>query len=142
MCTLPSRALLLIHEYSRPVTRGNWRKSKPIITTYKLYLCVKYLLYNQHTHNVIDRHHIHNTIIRNIGKTDWYSAYYYILCNGYIQYYLNDYNIISMNIDGIQDAILQYKKNKEINKIYKKFKHSNDYVKDIMMEIVNINQFY
>ncbi len=39
--SLPSRALILIHEYSQPMTRPNWRKSKPIITTYHLYLEVR-----------------------------------------------------------------------------------------------------
>jgi hypothetical protein len=39
--TLPSRALDLIHEYSRPMTKHNWRDSKPIISTYRLYLQVK-----------------------------------------------------------------------------------------------------
>jgi hypothetical protein len=38
---LPFRALLLIREYSQPITRPNWRKSKPIITTYHLYLEVR-----------------------------------------------------------------------------------------------------
>jgi len=37
---LPSRALLLISEYSKPITRPDWRDSKPIITKYQLYLYV------------------------------------------------------------------------------------------------------
>ncbi len=35
---LPSRALLLIREYSKPFTRPDWRDSKPLITRYQLYL--------------------------------------------------------------------------------------------------------
>ena len=35
---LPSRTLLLISEYSKPMTRPDWRKSKPIITKYQLCL--------------------------------------------------------------------------------------------------------
>jgi hypothetical protein len=35
---LPSRALQIISEYSKPMTRPDWRQSKPIITTYYLYL--------------------------------------------------------------------------------------------------------
>jgi hypothetical protein len=37
---LPSRALYLIREYSKPITRPDWRDSKPIITKYQLYLYV------------------------------------------------------------------------------------------------------
>ena len=39
--SLPCRALLLIREYSRPLTRPDWRQSKPIISTYHLYLEVR-----------------------------------------------------------------------------------------------------
>ena len=35
---LPSRTLLLISEYSKPMTRPDWRESKPIITKYQLCL--------------------------------------------------------------------------------------------------------
>lgn len=37
---LPFRAVSLIREYSKPLTRPDWRQSKPIITTYRLYLVV------------------------------------------------------------------------------------------------------
>ena len=39
--SLPSRALLLIHAYSRPITCANWRKSKPVITPFGLYAIIK-----------------------------------------------------------------------------------------------------
>ena len=42
---LPSRALLLISEYSKPLTRSDWRESIPIITTSCLYDCI-----NHYTH--------------------------------------------------------------------------------------------
>ena len=35
--SLPCRALHLISEYSKPLTRPDWRKSKPLTTTYQLY---------------------------------------------------------------------------------------------------------
>jgi hypothetical protein len=40
---LPNRALYLISEYSKPMTRPDWRDSKPIITKYQLclYLVLK-----------------------------------------------------------------------------------------------------
>jgi len=34
---LPIRALHIISEYSRPMTRPNWRQSKPLTTAYQLY---------------------------------------------------------------------------------------------------------
>ena len=43
---LPSRVLLLISEYSKPMTRPDWRKSKPIITKYQLYLYAMTKWYN------------------------------------------------------------------------------------------------
>ena len=38
---LPCRALQIIREYAKPRTRPDWRQSKPIITTYHLYLEVR-----------------------------------------------------------------------------------------------------
>jgi hypothetical protein len=51
---LPSRALSLIREYSKPLTRTDWRQSKPLTTTYQMYnntlvrdgLLMAYLLMN------------------------------------------------------------------------------------------------
>ena len=36
--SLPSRVLLLISEYSKPMTRPDWRQSKPLINPYRLFL--------------------------------------------------------------------------------------------------------
>jgi hypothetical protein len=51
---LPCRAVYLIREYSKPITRVDWRQSKPLTTTYQLYnntlvrdgLLMAYLLMN------------------------------------------------------------------------------------------------
>ena len=103
---LPSRALLLIRDYSRPMTRPDWRKSKPIITIYRLYLHVKqvininnYTRYNTLYHNVLYR----------INGTEWYSAYYYINCYG-LNCYNNafKYNVLKLDVDGLQDALTQF----------------------------------
>jgi len=72
---LPVRALFLIREYSRPLTRPDWRQSKPIITTYNLYLHVTYINPN----NLFPPTELlHRVILHNILITDWYFAYYYI----------------------------------------------------------------
>jgi len=69
---LPSRALLLINEYSKPLTRSDWRESKPIISTRHLYLFIL-------NHNINNYEHLtpieklHNIILYNISYTDWYA---------------------------------------------------------------------
>ena len=63
---LPNRALRLISEYSKPVTRPDWRNSKPIITTYELF-SIYYIIFNN-----IDLQEI---IIKNVYDTDWYDMY-------------------------------------------------------------------
>ena len=48
---LPSRALLIISEYSKPMTRPDWRQSKPLITTYYLYLKTRGIkIYNKNVY--------------------------------------------------------------------------------------------
>ncbi len=71
---LPLNVLQLISEYSKPVTRPNWRKSKPIISGYDLMIWVS---------NPKSKLHYH--ILNNITKTDWYIEWYKI--QDYIKYY-------------------------------------------------------
>ncbi len=107
---LPYRALSLIREYSKPLTRPEWRKFNPIITTYKLYLEVKNLGYSPIYLTPTKR--LHAFILNNIGNTDWYYAYVYIKCYGlctFLHVY-TDPNIL--NQDGIQDAIHHYRRYK------------------------------
>ena len=58
---LPSRALSLISEYSKPMTRPDWRKSKPIVETYSLFISV-----------INDYSPLGDYILSNICLTDWY----------------------------------------------------------------------
>ena len=58
---LPSRALSLISEYSKPMTRPDWRKSKPIVETYSLFVIV-----------INDYSPLADYILSNICLTDWY----------------------------------------------------------------------
>jgi hypothetical protein len=81
---LPSRALRIIHEYSRPITRADWRHSKPIISTYQLYLFSKSLLYlNQ-------KRSLAKLLYMNISYTEWYIAYLYMRSYGIRQAHLNE----------------------------------------------------
>lgn len=105
--TLPFRALRIIGEYSKPLTRPDWRKSKPIITQYCLYLNVKKFSYAKLGVSPLDR--LYHYIAFNITNTDWYFAYVYISFHGvhkYIERY--DCDKCITNIDGIEDAIQYY----------------------------------
>ena len=99
---LPSRALQLIHDYSKPMTRTNWRKSKPIITTYKLYLFIlKHIIDLDYT-KPPDK--LRQTVLYNISQTEWYQVYTYIRFYGLSDHlYIQDNYML--HADGIQDAI-------------------------------------
>jgi hypothetical protein len=97
---LPSRALQIIHEYSRPLTRPDWRHSKPIITTYQMYLKFKHLFNIEFTGENLLQYRVLCKIIH----TDWYDAYSYILKYG-LTIYTKDYiSGTVLKMDGIEDA--------------------------------------
>jgi hypothetical protein len=102
--SLPSRALTLIHDYSRPLTRPDWRNSKPIITQYKLYEhLLKHPIDNTFTKSP-DR--LYQTTLYHIAETDWYFVFTYIRFHGlskYIDRVKGDYHLFQS--DGIQHAI-------------------------------------
>ena len=79
---LPSRAKQLISDYSKPVTNPEWRKSKPIITTYRLY---RFALFDRSSN-------LRDILINNIKQTEWYKIYRSILIHG-IKQTLIDLNI-------------------------------------------------
>jgi len=72
---LPSRALLLISEYSKPMTRPNWRESEAFISTYWLYSGVSYLkMYNCSRYSP-PKYVLDYNLLCNILETDWYHKY-------------------------------------------------------------------
>jgi hypothetical protein len=97
--TLPLRAIQLISEYSKPVTRADWRYSRPIITVFRLYLTVcpyKSLL--------------QYGILMNISCSHWFEMYLYIKHNGiykYCQLYDKKYDDV-YDIDGVYEAMDRY----------------------------------
>lgn len=96
---LPSRALVLIRDYSRPMTRPDWRESKPIISTYRLYLQVKNVKF-------ANKKSICQIILYNISNTEWYYVYVYISYHGLCEYLeRGGCNIHMTYADGIQDAV-------------------------------------
>lgn len=104
-CALPSRALQIIHEYSKPLTRPNWRQSKPIITTYKLYL---FILKHDIDYADLSSPDIYRRILCQISDTDWYNAYIYIRFYGLHDYIKSmegeEHHMLDASVDGIKEA--------------------------------------
>lgn len=103
--SLPSRALLLIHDYSRPITCSNWRKSKPVITPFRLYSIIRKRRRNTYRP-------IYFMVLNNIEDTDWYYTCAYIQKYGLDKYYdeyFRQYGVKYVQninaIEGISDAI-------------------------------------
>jgi len=101
---LPSRALQLINDYSKPVTRPNWRHSKPIITIYRLY--ERILLYNDYSFKNKYKQ-LYQRTLWSIADTEWYFTYEFIRFYG-LNYYLEKGGKYNLNDDGIQYAIDYY----------------------------------
>ena len=93
---LPYRALLLINEYSKPLTRPEWRNSKPIVTSFYLYKMV------QNTPTFLTP--LIYGLYMNLMQTQWYGLYVSVRFNGLNK--ICDNSI--MKIDGIQDALTFY----------------------------------
>ena len=73
---LPCRALLLIREYSKPLTRPNWRESKPIITTYWLFSRTYYIRhYIPEQMLPPSKYVLDYRLLCNILQTNWYYKY-------------------------------------------------------------------
>ena len=116
--SLPRRALTLIHEYSKPMTRPDWRQSKPIITHYELYLYVKYTT-NDYTK-------IKRIILNNIHQTEWHKMYFYIKYLG-LDVFLKNYLYLNKvpfdikklyTIPGLNEAIIHNKNQKNLDWVY------------------------
>ena len=105
--SLPCRALLLVSEYSKPITRPDWRQSKPIITTYRLY---EYILLHRLVNPLKNRYNqLYQLIFWRIIDTYWYQAYEFIRFYG-LNHYLHMGGKYNLNDDGIQYAIDYYNK--------------------------------
>ena len=106
---LPIRALQIIRDYSRPMTKPNWRKSKPIITTYRLYILIR----QRRMFNAEYKLH-YIMVLNNIENTDWHYTYNFIKHYGVESYdhrhffeYGDKYHPNNLQaIDGIPEAII------------------------------------
>ena len=108
---LPLRALTLIREYSKPLTRPDWRQLKPLVSSYGIYLHTRPLIFPT-VPIKIKFYHLCKIIMRNIMQTDWYNLYIVIqhigIYNTALQYNL-PYKKISQ-IEGLLEADKYYKK--------------------------------
>jgi hypothetical protein len=133
---LPCRALLMIREYSRPLTRADWRNSNPIITPLNLLLELCSKSYEERENR--RRMRLINKTIKNIRSTEWYWMYDTIRMYGLKKYYLLyfekygvKYNrrINIYKIDGIKDAIDHYNYyHTKYNGRYNDWIRYNDYI--------------
>jgi hypothetical protein len=90
---LPSRALQIIHDYSLPMCKPNWRKSKYVMCTDPTLSSIKRL---------------HSIILKNIMNTEWYQVYTYIKIFG-LDRRIVEYSEHMIKADGIEDAIHHYR---------------------------------
>ena len=98
--TLPIHVLRLIKEYSKPVTRPNWRTIKNL-TQYRLFLNIKNDIYNKS---------LYFNAYKSMEKTDWFYTLNYISRLGietYIHTHKHDNdNLIKeiLKMEGIRHA--------------------------------------
>jgi hypothetical protein len=106
---LPYRALSLIREYSKPLTNPRWRESKPIMSTYQIYL------YTRPCHiNLLRKikfKYLCKIIFLNIMQTHWHRLYVDIMRiginNAAIQFNIPIQQLVKT--DGLNEANTYYK---------------------------------
>lgn len=111
---LPDDVLALIRAFSKPLTRPNWRQSKPIISTYQLFLVTIKKIKKIEDSWQFTRY---DDLYTNIKGTDWYWSYTNLRDFGlniyfrHHQYYYGEATTIQHlnRVDGLDDAILQHK---------------------------------
>ena len=105
--TLPSRALCLISEYSKPVTRPDWRRFH-LMTTFSMYTDLrKKRLWGQKNF----WRKLYSTIMYNIEETYWFIQYVYVLKSG-TDTYINNHKLSPfeiLRIEELQKDLIKYK---------------------------------
>ena len=115
MLQLPLNAIKLISEYSKPVTRPDWRTFKRQIDTPYFIQC-------------LEKHHINKALVigrLNMAQSSFYIAYHHIYYFGikdyiYLKYINLDHNYL-FNEEGILRDILSNKLLNQRNESYKKY---------------------
>jgi hypothetical protein len=103
---LPSRALSLISEYSKPVTSPYWRSKRPMTT-----FCLYTDLLKKYMGKIVLFKPLYFTILNKIEKTDWHNRYMNLLKSG-TDTYINNHKLSPFEIVRIEELyrdILEYK---------------------------------
>ena len=107
--SLPLRVLLLISEYSKPLTRPDWRTRKYLISIEEYIYTVQYRCFFNNTKLL-------SLIYNNITGTDFYKAYNHIYSFGIesyvLKYNLNKEDILTNKLLNHQNNLYEYKKYK------------------------------
>ena len=106
--SLPLRVLLIISEYSKPLTRPDWRTCKCLISIEEYIYAIHYRCFINKLNSPLL-----NLISNNIAETDFYKAYNYIYYFGIdsyvLKYNLNKQDILSNKILNHQNNLYEYK---------------------------------
>jgi hypothetical protein len=103
--SLPFRALHLISEYSKPLTRPDWRTCNCLIRFEEYIYTIQYKIHIKQPTNLL------NLIFNNISNSDFYIAYNHIYFFG-INSYVSKYKLN-------KDDVLSNKKLYRQNELYK-----------------------
>ena len=100
--SLPCRAITLIREYSRPLTRPDWRKLHKL-SNYDLYTIINKVTMSNVNLVIILQHHMIDTI--------WYKLFCFVRILGLVDasIFCNIPQEELLKMYGIQEAISQYK---------------------------------
>jgi hypothetical protein len=104
----PPEIVTIISEYAKPRTRPNWRQSKPIISSYKLFLLATEKVEQTRVYTMYD------SLLSNIKETEWFFDFETIAYRGLDKYYSNYFrehgphaNIRNIfETDGFRDAMM------------------------------------
>lgn len=105
---LPLRVLQLIKEYSRPVTRPDWRIFQRIMDT-------SYFICNIEYNYFTNKSPLYLLVLKNMHASEFYTSYQYIYHYGvdlYIKMFGGNKNIILSN------KILYHQQNLYLNSMY------------------------
>ena len=100
--SLPCRAIILIRDYSRPLTRPDWRRLHKL-SNYDLYTIIKNVSMRNVNLVIIIQHSMIDTL--------WYKLFCFVRILGLVEASISC-NISQeelLKIDGIREAISQYK---------------------------------
>jgi hypothetical protein len=105
--SLPFRALLIISEYSKPLTRPDWRTYSRLMTIEEYIYTIRYCInHNKYRINI----KLLNLVFNNIAESEFYIAYNHIYFFG-IDSYVSKYNLN-------KDEVLSNKKLNHQNDLY------------------------